>query len=102
MVEDYEASMMEHSWKTGSNELDYCTVCGCCEGSTTTHCPGVHVAFETSQRVYHGEIDYRDGGWCNQPTPAMSHIYGDSREPYERVQLCRVPRRVGYAEGGGP
>ena len=79
---------MDHDWKTADNELDYCTVCGCYEGGTTTECPGASVSFETGQRVYRGEIDFRNGEWCNQPAIGMSHVYGTSREPYRKVEIC--------------
>jgi len=68
-------------------QLDGCTKCGGCEGGLPTHCPGAHMSYDLSQRVYHGEIDYRDGRWVNQPTTAMAHVYGVRREPCIEVAV---------------
>lgn len=51
-----------------------CSVCGSFEGATTTHCPGTWMYTEYGDRVYAGEIDFRDGEWregeCSHYTPA--------------------------------
>lgn len=51
-----------------------CSVCGSFEGATTTHCPGQEMYREYGDRVYAGQIDYRDGAWvegaCSPYTPA--------------------------------
>lgn len=41
-----------------------CTVCNGAEGTLTTDCPGGNVCEETLDKVYKGELDYREGrGW---------------------------------------
>ncbi|WP_219152291.1 hypothetical protein [Amycolatopsis sp. TNS106] len=51
-----------------------CSVCGSFEGATTTHCPGYNMYAEYGDRIYAGEIDFRDGKWregeCSRHTPA--------------------------------
>jgi hypothetical protein len=51
-----------------------CSVCGSFEGATTTHCPGRQMYAEYGDRVYRGEVDFRDGEWregeCSRHTPA--------------------------------
>lgn len=47
-----------------------CKVCGLMEGALTTDCPGVWSDFEYGDRVYKGEIDYREGqGWVAEKNP---------------------------------
>jgi hypothetical protein len=43
--------------------LAVCRVCGCLEGSLATECPGVEAYGEYGDRIYRGEIDFRDGRW---------------------------------------
>lgn len=67
--------MSEHRWRTcdcGEGPCRYCgggladcVVCHGAEGALTTDCPGESIAQETLDRVYAGEIDFREGrGWC--------------------------------------
>lgn len=50
--------------------LAICRVCGLMEGSLTTDCPGVESWSEYSERVYKGELDYREGqGWVAEKNP---------------------------------
>ena len=71
-------------------ELDHCVLCGGFEGGLTTHCSGVRVSADDSDRVYKGLIDYRDGKWVNQPTIHMSHAYGTHRVPLEEITVTKV------------
>lgn len=47
----------------GEVVLSQCRVCKCAEGELTTECAGEEVLYETRQRVYGGEIDFRCGAW---------------------------------------
>lgn len=43
--------------------LSICKVCGMAEGGLTTECCGEKVEYEVEQRVYAGELDYRNDQW---------------------------------------
>lgn len=90
MVEDHERSHREHDWSGNWNELSYCVRCMSFEGATTTECPGERMDHDISDRVYKGEIDFRNGEWCNQPAIGMSHVYGHTREPYVKMSREEV------------
>lgn len=79
--------MKKHEWREiRDTELECCAKCHGYEGATTTDCPGKIMSYDTMQRVYKGEIDFRNGEWCNQPAIGMSHVYGVTREPYTRIK----------------
>ncbi len=44
--------------------LAVCSVCQLYEGSLTTHCSRVK-AFRNADRIYRGDLDYRDGFWID-------------------------------------
>lgn len=46
--------------------LFMCAVCGCAEGATTTHCPGIQVPGATLDAIYAGRINFRDGMWRHE------------------------------------
>lgn len=49
--------------------LSVCKICGLFEGALTTDCPGARVFSATSDRIYRGDLDYRDGHWIEgQPS----------------------------------
>lgn len=43
--------------------LSACTRCGAFEGAWPDDCPGEPMDQELVDRVYHGEVNYRDGEW---------------------------------------
>lgn len=45
--------------------ISHCKVCDLAEGSLTTECPGEPCSAEKGDRVYAGEIDFKDGRWIN-------------------------------------
>lgn len=49
--------------------LFVCTRCGSHEGATTTHCPGGQMTAETYEKVYAGELDYREDEWVRAGSP---------------------------------
>ena len=55
--------------------LALCTVCGCLEGSLSTHCPGYDCYRECGDAIYKGEIDYLDGEWVKQSSPHSPASY---------------------------
>lgn len=46
--------------------LAFCKVCNGAEGSLPTECPGVEMTTEQQNKVYKGEIDFRQGRWEHQ------------------------------------
>lgn len=44
--------------------LAVCRVCTCFEGSLATECPGVQVGAEQQDRIYAGQVDFKNGGWA--------------------------------------
>jgi len=44
--------------------LAMCKVCKLYEGGLTTECPGIVVAIDQSDDIYHGKLDFKDGQWC--------------------------------------
>ncbi len=46
-----------------------CSVCGAFEGATTTDCLGEKVDGDTWDRVYDGDLDFRDGEWVDEGSP---------------------------------
>ena len=57
--------------------LAICKVCGLYEGSLTTECPGYECYKEKADKVYAGEIDFRNGEWVEGYTIHMAHKYGN-------------------------
>lgn len=49
--------------------LSACATCGAFEGAWTTHCPHVKVDGDTWDKVYAGELDYRNGRWVSEASP---------------------------------
>lgn len=47
--------------------LAICSVCRCIEGSLASECPGHDCWASHGERIYRGEIDFRDGQWVNAP-----------------------------------
>jgi hypothetical protein len=43
--------------------LAVCRTCSCYEGSLTTECPGEPVGAEQQDRIYAGQVDFKNGGW---------------------------------------
>lgn len=43
--------------------LSGCTVCGAFEGAWPDECPGQSMTYEQSDKVYNGELNFRDGEW---------------------------------------
>jgi hypothetical protein len=43
--------------------LAVCRVCHCFEGSLPTECPGEPVSAEQQDRIYAGQVDFKDGNW---------------------------------------
>jgi hypothetical protein len=75
-----------HEWVTQCDNPDcggscfvcccgYCKLCGLAEGATTTDCPKVQVYTTHADRIYAGEIDYRDGQWVNECSPHSPEFY---------------------------
>ena len=69
---------MEHKFEKHTNcekarciicdgDLAFCTVCNGAEGSLPTECPGIKMTSEQQDRVYHAEIDFRQGKWNELP-----------------------------------
>ncbi len=46
-----------------AGDLFSCIVCGAFEGATPTQCPGEKMTPDVFDRVYAGDIDFRDGEW---------------------------------------
>lgn len=57
--------------------LALCSVCRLYEGGLTTECPGVPVSADDSDRIYRGEVDFRDGQW----------VPGDGQMPCRNHQI---------------
>lgn len=53
----------------GEVVLAQCRVCKCAEGELPTECPGEEVLYEARQRIYDGEIDFREGAWRHLSQP---------------------------------
>jgi hypothetical protein len=50
-----------------------CTVCGGLEGAMPSTCPGAQMDADTTDAVYAGQKDFRDGAWvdeCSRFSPA--------------------------------
>ena len=48
--------------------LALCKVCQCGEGELPSECPGYPCSRTHGDRIYAGEIDFRDGQWVNLPS----------------------------------
>jgi hypothetical protein len=61
--------------------LSLCSVCGGLEGGLPTECPGENMNSEIMDRIYRGEIDFRDGRWqegvISDNSPAKFRAGGD-------------------------
>lgn len=54
-----------------------CSRCGCCEGATTTECPGVKLSMQQLDDIYAGKLDFKGGQW----------VEGDGEMPWVNNQL---------------
>lgn len=49
--------------RNGEVVLAKCRVCRCCEGELPTDCPGEEVVPSARQRIYDGDLDFKNGAW---------------------------------------
>lgn len=70
-----ECPSVETSCMFCDGGLSACEVCGGLEGSLATSCPGVRLSYDQDQTVYHGNADYRDGGWIMGAQSIYSPAY---------------------------
>ena len=61
--------------------LALCEVCGGLEGGLPSECPGERMSNETQDKVYRGEIDFRNGAWVENA--ASSNSPASYREEHE-------------------
>lgn len=55
--------------------LSACDTCGAFEGAWPDECPGRQMSAETSDDVYQGKLNYRNGCWHPECCQVMRHIY---------------------------
>lgn len=55
--------------------LGSCTVCKCAEGTLPSECPGAPVSSSDQDRIYAGNLDFRDGEWVEKPSGSVSSHY---------------------------
>jgi hypothetical protein len=70
--------------------LAVCEVCGLFEGALTTHCPGKHVSYEDSQRIYIGDLNFRGGIWvkeCSEHTPVWFKRHAIEWEAQHAIEV---------------
>lgn len=51
--------------------LSACTTCGGLEGSLTKDCAGSELSSFTLDKVWKGDIDFRDGNWTRENTSTV-------------------------------
>jgi hypothetical protein len=59
---------ISHDFYDRDDGLQHCKVCNGAEGSLTTDCPGRRMTDAEEERVYDGEIDFKDGQWISTVT----------------------------------
>ena len=63
-----------------------CALCNSFEGATTTTCPEMPMDQAMIDRVYDGELNYRDGEWRNEPSGSCaSHLTKENVEKYPHL-----------------
>lgn len=90
ILEAVKPNPLAHSYKTSQDcgcngwsgscpicdgGLANCKVCNGAEGALTTHCCGRHLTTEEVDKVYRGDLDFKDNQWVESTSPHSPAAY---------------------------
>lgn len=74
-----------------------CSVCDAFEGATPDECPGERMSYEDSQKIYEGQLNFRDGEWRTECCEVMRPVHDLDNYMRENGYVCKGERWVGVA-----